>query len=103
MKQFDVLENVNRTSRAQYPFLVVLQHDRLADYSAVIVAPLLAESPSLLKTRLHPPISVAGKHYVLITEELAAVSRKSLGPVIGSAIDRRYDIIRALDIVFTGN
>ena len=102
MKQFDVLENLNRTSRAQYPYLVVLQHDRLANYTAVVVAPLLAATPGLLKTALHPAFLIAGKNDVLITEELAAVSRLSLGPVIGSTIDHRYEIIRAIDLIFTG-
>ena len=102
MKQFDILENLNKSSRAQYPFLIVLQHDRLANYSALVVAPLAADLPGLTKTRLHPPLSVAGKMYVVITEELAAVPRQSLGRTVDSGADHRYAIIAAIDLIFTG-
>jgi toxin CcdB len=102
VKQFDIIENPNRSSRSRYPFLLVLQHDRLSEYSGVVVAPLYPSSPSFEKTRLHPVIAFGGADYALITEELAAVQRSRLGPVIGSAAEYRYAIIGAIDLVFTG-
>jgi hypothetical protein len=35
-------------------------------------------------------------------EELAAVPRQTLGRAVGSAESQRYDIIAALDLLFTG-
>jgi hypothetical protein len=39
---------------------------------------------------------------LLITEELAAVHRRSLGRTVTSAEARRYQIIAAIDLCFTG-
>ncbi len=102
MKQFDIVANPNKATRAQYPFLVVLQHDRLAEYSGVVVAPLHPISPTFVKTRLHPFIQFENKSFVIITEEMAAIPRVLLGRVLGSAADHRYAIIGAIDLVFTG-
>jgi toxin CcdB len=101
-QQFDLLENLNPTRRGQYPFLVVLQHDRALSTGSVIVAPLFVANPALVRTRLHPSIEIHGRRYVLLVEELAAVPRHMLGHVVGSAESHRYDIIAALDLLFTG-
>ena len=102
MKQFDIIQNPNRSSRTRYPFLVVLQHDRLSDYSGVVVAPLHPAVPPFEKTRLHPLITFEGTDYALITEELAAIPRAQFGRSVGSAAEQRYAIISAIDLVFTG-
>jgi hypothetical protein len=39
---------------------------------------------------------------VVVAEELAAVHRRSLGQVVDSAAADRYQIIAALDLLFTG-
>jgi hypothetical protein len=39
---------------------------------------------------------------LLLTEELAAVNRRSLGRVIAWAESQRYAIVAALDLCFTG-
>jgi toxin CcdB len=102
VQQFDIVENVNPISRSRYPFLVILQHDRISPASTVIVAPLTESSPPLASSQLHPPIAVFGRPFLLVTEELAAVHRRSLGRVVASAEAQRYQIIAAIDLCFTG-
>jgi toxin CcdB len=102
VKQFDIVENPNKSTRTQYPFIVILQHDRLADYSGVIVAPLHPASLAFEKTRLHPIIRLQNRSFVLITEQMAAIPRILLRHAVGSAADQRYEIIAALDLLFTG-
>ena len=102
MQQFDIVENTNSLTRSRYPFVVVLQHDRVSSDSTVIVAPLTATNSALASSRLHPSINVAGRLFLLLTEELAAARRRSLGRIIASAESERYAIIAALDLCFTG-
>jgi hypothetical protein len=102
VRQFDIIENLNPISRSRYPFLVVLQHDRISAASTVIVAPLTESNPRLASSQLHPSIAVFDRHLLLITEELAAVHRRSIGRVVSSAESQRYQIIAAIDLCFTG-
>jgi hypothetical protein len=101
-QQFDIVENLNLARRGQYPFLIVLQHDRVAALRSVIVAPLVEAADGLAGLRLHPSVAIAGRRYVLIAEELTAVQPNSLGPVIASAESIRYEIIAEVDLLFTG-
>jgi toxin CcdB len=100
--QFDIVENVNPTTRSRYPFLLVLQHDRISSAATVIVAPLTPATPALASLQLHPSVSIGGRSFSLFTEELAAVQRRSLGSVVGSADSLRCAITAALDLCFTG-
>lgn len=101
-RQFDIVENLNRASRGQYPLLIVLQHDRVAALKSVAAAPLVEATLSLSASRLHPSVTVAGCNYVVVTEELAAVEPTSLGQTTASAEAARYEIVAALDLLFTG-
>jgi hypothetical protein len=102
VQQFDIVENNNLTARSRYPFLLVLQHSRVASAATIIVAPLTAPNSSLASSQLHPLLHVAGSGYLLITEELAAVHRRLLGRIVGSAESQRYAIVAAVDLCFTG-
>jgi len=101
-RQFDIVENRNFARRGQYPFLIVLQHDRVAAMRSVVAAPLVEFTAGLAASRLHPLITIAGLDYVIVVEQLAAVEPNSLGRTIASAQSIRYDIVAALDLLFTG-
>jgi hypothetical protein len=47
-------------------------------------------------------MEVSGRTYVVLVEQLAAVTRQTLGRVVAAAEKDRYAIIRALDLLFTG-
>jgi toxin CcdB len=101
-KQFDVVENLNPDGQGAYPYLVILQHNRISSAGSIIVAPLVLASAALKPTRLHPVLAVSNREYVILLEELAAIPRQVLGHVVGSAEMRRYQIVSALDLLFTG-
>jgi toxin CcdB len=101
-QQFDLVENLNSARRRQYPFLIVLQHNRVASIDIVVVAPVANAHSSLMGTRLHPALDLAGSTYVVLVEQMAAVSRQTLGRVVGSADPWRYQIVAAIDLLFTG-
>jgi toxin CcdB len=101
-RQFDIVENLNSARRSQYPFLVVLQHDHVASLRSVIAAPLVKASARLTESRLHPSLTVTGQDFLILVEELAAVEPNSLGRAIGSAETIRYEIVAAIDLLFTG-
>jgi mRNA-degrading endonuclease toxin of MazEF toxin-antitoxin module len=101
-QQFDIVENLNPIGRSRYPYLVVLQHDRVSSIGTVVVAPLTESSLALAGTRLHPVIEVGGRSYVVLTEELAAIRSGMLGRVVASAETGRYAIVAALDLLLTG-
>jgi toxin CcdB len=101
-RQFDIVENLNVTTRAQYPFLVVLQHDRVATLRTVVAAPLADAAAVRTGSRLQISVAIAGRQYTMLAEQLAAVQTNLLGRVVASAESIRYEIIRAIDLLFTG-
>lgn len=42
------------------------------------------------------------QHFVVFVAQLAAIPKNQIGPVVGNAIEERYTIVRALDMLFTG-
>ncbi len=101
-RQFDIVRNLNSVSRTDYPFLLILQHDRVESLQSVMVAPLVPADARAGRSRLHPAIDVLGRSYVVKMEDIAAAPRGVIRAVVGSAIARRYQIVAALDLLFTG-
>ena len=102
MQQFDIVENLNPQTRSRYPFLVVLQHDRIHGLATLVVAPLTPVSALPALDRLHPKATVGRQSYRVVVEELAAVRSRTLGQTVGSLEGERYAIIAAIDLLFTG-
>lgn len=83
--------------------VVVLQDDVLSHLTLRVVAPLLSMARAGPPTRgLNPVIAVGETPYVLKPEFLSSVPLRSLGPAIGTARTQRDEIVRALDLLFTG-
>jgi|SRR5215470_8180931 len=102
MQQFDIVENLSPITRGRYPLAVILQHPRVSSTGTLVVGPLTESSAALSRSRLHPRIDVKSRSYVMITEELSGVLRRTLGQIVGSAEHNRYAIIAAIDLLFTG-
>jgi len=104
MAQFDVYRNAHPASRARVPYLLDVQSDLLDTLATRVVVPLC--KPEVLRgklaERLNPVFEVEGRKMVLLTPELAGVSRKALGEKIANLANRRDSIIAALDLVITG-
>jgi toxin CcdB len=103
MKQFEVFANPFPRSRQRQPFLVALQSDLLArNLDTTIVAPLEPANSSSFADRLNPPVTVEGRDYVVVMQELVTVRKSLLREPSGSIAEHRDAIIRALDLLFTG-
>ena len=104
MAQFDVYRNSNPATRARVPYLLDVQSDLLETLATRVVVPLC--KPEVLRgkpaERLNPVFEVEGRKMILLTPELAGVSRKALSERIANLAHRRDAIIAALDLVITG-
>ncbi|MDP2430485.1 MAG: CcdB family protein [Pseudomonadota bacterium] len=104
MSQFDVYRNPNPGTRAGVPLLLDVQHDLLADLSTRLVVPLCpvdAMRDTRVKT-LMPIFEVDGVRYLMLTPQLAGISRKQAGNVVGNLAAHRGEIMAALDLLLTG-
>lgn len=104
MAQFDVYRNVNPASRTRIPYLLDVQSDLLDPLATRVVVPLC--KPEVLKgrlaERLNPVFEVEGRKVIMLTPELAGVSRKMLGDKIDNLSGERIAIIAALDLLIAG-
>ena len=104
MAQFDVYRNSNAATRARVPYLLDVQSDLLDLLATRIVVPLC--KPEVLSgkpaERLNPAFEVEGRKLLMLTPELAGVSRKALGERVANLAADRAAIIAALDLVLTG-
>lgn len=102
MAQFDLSRNPRGKT---YPFLLDIQADLLRDLASRVVVPLapvrkLRGRPIV---RLNPVVSIAGRDYAVLFQELAAIPAKALGEPIGNLRSRRTELIAALDLLLTGS
>jgi toxin CcdB len=104
MAQFSVYRNKNPRTKALFPFFVDVQTDLLRDLQTRVVIPL--SKAAALKRKpvsyLTPTLDFDGSTYVLLTPELAGISRSDLGAEAGSLAARRDVILAALDFLVTG-
>lgn len=84
-------------------YLLDVQADFLEHLDLRVVVPLAREQ--ILKERnqrLNPCFIVEGQRVVMSTAEIVGMSKRHLGPKVGSLAQQRYDILAALDFIFTG-
>ena len=96
-RQFDVYRRPNGA------LVVDVQHTLLEDFSTRIVVPLIQKAKGAPDSRsLNPSISFDGKDYFIGTQFLATATMAELGTNMGNISHMRDEIIRALDLLFTG-
>lgn len=101
MGQFDIHRFRSRTTG--YSYLVNVQQDFLDPMETrfVIPAVLVTANDEPLR-RLNPILDIEGVQHYLRTQELAAVRRRLLGAVVGSAKPQASAITSAIDPLITG-
>jgi len=98
MARFDVYAGLG----AGDGYVVDVQAPLLDGLATRVVIPLLpAERVSVIRN-LNPLVQIGDRTFVAMTQELAAVPRAALRQPIASVDHLRDDIIRALDVLFTG-
>jgi toxin CcdB len=97
LRQFDCARLPNGT------LAVVLQDDVASSLLGRVVAPLVSETDIGPATRgLNPTILIEDRRYRLKTELLGAVPLRQLSGPVANVAHHRDDIVRALDLLFTG-
>ena len=104
MTRFGVYQNRNPRSSATFPLLVDVQSELLEDLETRVVIPLTrAASFSDFPLRfVMPTVQLDGKAYVLMTPQLAGLSRATLGPVKGTLEAHAREVSVATDMLFRG-
>jgi toxin CcdB len=104
MPQFAVYLNKNLRSRSVFPMLVDVQAELLCDLETRVVIPLVksAAFTSFPLGLVMPTVEVEGESYMLVTPQLAGVSRWDLGPHTGSVAAHARAIVTAMDILLRG-
>lgn len=101
MARFDVYKYAGKS----VPLVVDVQADLLSDLGTCVVVPLIPEAKAKKEVvpRLKPVIRVSGKNYVMMTTDIAALTRKTLGEFVTNIEDNhRQDVTEALDFLFQG-
>jgi len=102
MAQLDVYRNDNLESAAAFPYLLDLQSDLLSMLASRVIAPLepLGAEPAM--QRLNPVFVVEGRRVVMATADLTSVRREVLRQRVTSLEGHRYDILNAIDVLWSG-
>lgn len=96
-RQFDVYRRPNGT------LVIDVQHALLVDLKTRVIVPLIQKSNSAPDSHsLNPTVFFDGKDYFIGTQFLATATLAELGTNMGDISHMRDEIIRALDLLFTG-
>lgn len=98
MAQYTVYRNIDGDG-----YLLDVQSDIISHFSTRVVVPLVAqdEIPEYAKT-LNPVFEIEGERVVMATQGLAAVPGQILKRPVALLVDKRTEIVQALDILFQG-
>jgi hypothetical protein len=100
--QFDVYANPDPETAATHPYFIVLQSNALRDLDTVVVAPLVAPRKIRFLERLLPEVVVKGAHYVIAMPDLGTIPKRLVSMPVANLEAYRYQIIGAVDVVFSG-
>ena len=105
MHQFGVYRNGDAGTRAQYPLLLNVQSDLIAETGTRVVVPLLPVTPgrpSPAIAGLAPVVDIDGVPHVLVVPLLAAIEVSGLGAPVTDLSSQRSIIVAALDLLISG-
>ncbi|OOO02367.1 MAG: Toxin CcdB [Chromatiales bacterium USCg_Taylor] len=104
MPRFTLYKNKSPDTKARIPYLIDVQSNLLGDLETRVVIPVC--SSGALKGKvlitLTPTFELEGGTYVMLTPQLAGISKKELGQEVASLSAYRATIIAALDFLITG-
>lgn len=104
MPQFTVYRNQNPDTLGTYPLLLDVQSPLLASLATRVVVPLCpatAITGERIKT-LMPIFGIMGQRYLMLTPQLAGISKRQLVEPVAELSACRDEIIAALDWLLTG-
>jgi toxin CcdB len=98
MARFDLYSSVGEHEQ----YVVDVPADLLGSLATRLVLPLLPRGATEVIRDLNPVVQIDDQEYVVMTQELAAVRRSQLRRRVGSLVDHRDAITRALDVLLVG-
>jgi toxin CcdB len=103
LAQFDVYRNDNSETNERFPFLVDVQAELFEELQSRVVIPLAkAELVGFPLAYLMPMVNLDGVGYLLMTPQLAGISRAELGPQAGNLIREERLITTAVEFLMRG-
>lgn len=104
MAQWDVYDNPSPRARADFPFLVDVQNNLLAQLGTRFVIPLAADAATAprLPRRLSPTFEINGLRVLAVPHESGPVDASVLRRPVVSLRDQAHLLIDALDAVISG-
>ncbi len=101
--QFDVYANKDRDTNKEFPYLLDIQSDTLKKLATRIVVPLTPSSMIKFPVKtLHLGITIKGKKYIALFDELASYPAEELVKPIQNIGDYRAEIFEAMDLIIQG-
>lgn len=102
MKQLDVCWASGLGAGRSRRLVVLLQHHDFDLIDSLIVAPLFlpSELPEVEKVR--PCVKFKRRDYIVAIDRLAAVPKRRISPADGNLEPARYDLMKAIDLIFSG-
>ena len=104
MPQWKLFKNPNKATQAHFPLLLDIQSDLLDDLRTTVVIPLMPKRlwGAHALSRLNPVVQFNDASYVVMTQNIGGIDRKTLGDVSGDLAKYRAEIIDAVGFVITG-
>lgn len=104
MKQYDVYANTDKDTNKTYPYFVDVQNSMLDSLNSRVVIPLtpIGKSNKNYPGNLCPVFEIKSKKFALLTHQITSVSSNHLKKREGSMLDRRDEIVGAIDFLITG-
>jgi toxin CcdB len=104
MGQFSVHGNPDPATQERFPLFVDIQDDLLSYLATRVVIPLTPRErhdyDAILA--LAPPLTVGGKHYVLLAPQLTHLRADRLGPAVARLEAERREVLAAVEMLFRG-
>lgn len=84
-------------------YVLDVQAPLLDHITTRVVVPLVPRAGAPLPIRdLNPIFEIGGVSHVMLTQALASIPTRELGPSVGSLMERHHDVTKALDVLLLG-
>jgi len=88
--------------RSPGQLVLVLSEPSVEATGTVVAAPLVPAEEFPAEAILNPQMQLGRDRFVLVTEQLAAISVKDLGKQVTTCIDYEYPVANAINRLFFG-
>lgn len=104
MSQFFIHQNLNPVSKRLYPYFINVQSSLLDALDTRLVIPLSLKSRFDGKPikNLNPIVTIDEDDFMVLTQQMAAIHLKNLGQKIFDGLEKRQEILSAIDLFITG-